>query len=191
MKSQSKENQSAEKLSTKKRSAKKDPIEKQVVEKQSTEQPTTGKHVRAKFADTSRKKPNEHKKQWLILDAKGKTLGRFASEVAKILRGKHHPSFSPDVDCGDGVIVINADKIRVTGDKEAQKTYHLYSGYVGGARSVPLHVQRARNPGFIIQHAVKGMVPRTRLGRAQMKRLRLFAGQQHGMEAQQPINVNI
>lgn len=132
---------------------------------------------------------NEHR--WFILDAAGKTLGRFASEVAKILRGKHTPGFTPNTDVGDGVIVINVDKIAVTGAKSARKTYHYYTGYINGLREVPYGVMLARKPAYIIEHAVKGMMPRSSLARKQLKRLRLFVGTEHQMDAQQPIKVNI
>jgi large subunit ribosomal protein L13 len=131
------------------------------------------------------------KPTWILLDASGKTLGRFAAEVAKILRGKHKPTFTPFVDGGDGVIVINADKIRVTGAKEAQKIYRYYTGYIGGMREVPYKTMKARHPDYIIEHAVSGMMPKTRLGKQQLKKLRIFAGAEHNMEAQKPIQANI
>lgn len=130
-------------------------------------------------------------RQWIILDAKGKTLGRFASEVAKVLRGKHKPHFTPHVDCGDGVVIINAEKIAVTGSKPAQKMYYHYTGSMGGLREVSYRDMLARKPTHILHHAIKGMMPKTRLAEAQMKKLRIFAGSQHGMTAQQPIPVNI
>ena len=129
--------------------------------------------------------------KWLILDASGKTLGRFASEVAKILRGKHKTTFTSHVESGDGVIVINADKIVVTGNKEARKIYHYYTGAMGGLREVPYRTMKARKPDYIIFHAVKGMMPKTRLSEHQVRRLRVFAGTDHGMKAQNPIVVNI
>lgn len=132
-----------------------------------------------------------YKRQWFILDASGKTLGRFASEVAKILRGKHKPTYTAHADVGDGVIVINAGKIRVTGEKPAQKVYRYHTGAMSGMREVDYQTMLARKPEYIIEHAVFGMVPRSRLGRKQRKRLRVFAGSEHEMEAQQPINVNI
>ena len=128
--------------------------------------------------------------EWFIFDAKGKTLGRFASEIAKILRGKHKPGFTPQTDCGDGVIILNADKITVTGNKEAQMTYRRYTGYIGGARVTPFEVMRKRKPDYIIRHAVQGMMPRTKLGRQQLTRLRIFAGESHPHIAQKPIEVN-
>ncbi|KAF3361998.1 50S ribosomal protein L13 [Chlamydiales bacterium STE3] len=134
--------------------------------------------------------PDEVERKWFILDAAGKTLGRFASEVAKILRGKHKPSFTPFQDMGDGVIVINADKIAVTGAKEAQKIYRYYTGSMSGMREVPYNIMQDRNPEYILEHAIVGMMPKTRIARAQAKRLRVFAGESHNMEAQQPIVVN-
>ncbi len=131
------------------------------------------------------------KQNWYILDATGKTLGRFAAEIAKILRGKHKPSFTPNIDCGDGVIVVNAEKVVVTGNKEAEKLYRYYTGYMSGMREVPYRTMRARKPEYIIEHAVKGMMPGTRLGRQQTKKLRVFKGEEHQMEAQQPVKVNI
>jgi len=128
---------------------------------------------------------------WLILDASGKTLGRFAAEVAKILRGKHKVTFTPHVESGDGVIVINAEKIVVTGNKEGQKLYRYYTGSMGGLREVPYRTMQARKPDYIIFQAVKGMMPKTRLSEHQVRRLRVFAGTNHGMEAQNPIPVNI
>ncbi len=129
-------------------------------------------------------------KKWFLLDAQGKTLGRFAAEVAKILRGKHRPDFTPFSDCGDGVIVINAEKIAVTGPKKARKNYRYYTGSMSGLREVPYGTMIARHPTFPVEHAVKGMLPKNRLARQQMKRLRVFAGSEHGMSAQLPIIVN-
>jgi large subunit ribosomal protein L13 len=130
-------------------------------------------------------------RKWLILDASGKILGRFATEVAKILRGKHKTNFTPHIDLGDGVIVINADKIKVTGAKAARKLYRRYTGSMSGMREVPFNIMQTRNPEYIIRHAVKGMMPKTRLGEAQIKKLRIYAGDQHEMQAQTPISVNI
>src|ERR1700722_2088574 len=130
-------------------------------------------------------------RKWILVDASGKTLGRFASEIAKILRGKHKPDFTPNVDCGDGVIIINAEKIEVTGAKEAQKIYRYHTGAMSGMREVPYRTMLGRKPDYIIWHAVKGMMPKTRLTEAQMKKLRIFAGDKHDMKAQAPIPVNI
>ena len=141
--------------------------------------------------DTFLAKKEEIQRGWFILDATGKTLGRFAAEVAKILRGKHKPTFTPSTDCGDGVIIINAGKIHVTGSKAAQKLYRYHTGFVGGLREIPYRTMQARKPDYIVEHAVKGMMPKTKQGRAQLKRLRIFAGTDHGMVAQQPIQANI
>lgn len=131
------------------------------------------------------------KPAWFILDATGKTLGRFASEIAKILRGKHKPTFTSHIDGGDGVIVINATKIKVTGGKEAQKLYRYYTGYMGGLREIPYRTMQARKPEYIIERAVSGMMPKTRLGKQQLKKLRVFAGAEHEHAAQQPIHAAI
>lgn len=130
-------------------------------------------------------------RKWFILDATGKTLGRFAAEVAKILRGKHKTNFTPYVDTGDGVIIINAGKIKVTGAKAAQKLYRYYTGSMSGLREIPYNVMLGRKPDYIIWHAVKGMMPKTRLGEAQLKKLRIFADDKHDLQAQNPIPVNI
>jgi large subunit ribosomal protein L13 len=131
------------------------------------------------------------KPSWFILDATGKTLGRFAAEVAKILRGKHKPTFTYHIDGGDGVIVTNADKIVVTGSKEGQKLYRYYTGSMSGLREIPYRTMKARKPEYIIEHAVKGMMPRSRLGRAQIKKLRIYAGTDHDQAAQKPVQANI
>lgn len=128
---------------------------------------------------------------WFVLDAAGKTLGRLASEIAKILRGKHKPTFTAFADVGDGVIVVNADKVKVTGNKEAQKLYRYYTGSMSGLREIPYRTMLERKPQYIVWHAVKGMMPHSRLARGQFKRLRVFAGAEHNMSAQQPIQVNI
>lgn len=130
-------------------------------------------------------------KRWFLFDATGKTLGRFATEIAKILRGKHRVDFTPNVDCGDGVIIVNADKILVTGAKEAQKIYRNYTGFIGGMIETPYRDMMKKNPTYIIEHAVKGMMPKTKLGKAQLKRLRIFKDANHEMDAQKPISVNI
>lgn len=137
--------------------------------------------------------PSKHdvKPNWFILDATGKTLGRFASEITKILRGKNKPTFTSFSDVGDGVIVINADKIRVTGTKEASKIYRYYTGWMSGLREVPYRTMQSRKPEYIIEHAVKGMMPKSRLANAQLKRLRIFAGTEHNLAAQKPIQANI
>lgn len=136
-------------------------------------------------------KKEEVQRTWFVLDAAGKTLGRFASEVSKILRGKHKPTYTTYIDGGDGVIVINADKIVVTGNKEASKEYIYYTGSMGGLREVPYRTMKARKPEYIIEHAIKKMMPRTRIADAQIKRLRVFAGAEHDMTAQKPVKANI
>ena len=136
-------------------------------------------------------KDHEVQHQWIILDAAGKTLGRFASEVTKILRGKHKPTFTPFADSGDGVIIINADKIEVTGNKDAQKIYRHYTGWMSGLREIPYRTMKARKPQYIIERAVQGMMPKTRLAKGQLRRLRVFVGEEHGMEAQKPLKANI
>jgi large subunit ribosomal protein L13 len=130
-------------------------------------------------------------RKWFLFDATGKTLGRLAAEVAKVLRGKHRPDFTPHVDCGDGVVIINAEKVAVTGMKEARKIYKSYTGYIGGLREVPLGTMRARKPAYLLMRAVKGMMPKTRLGGQQIKKLRVYAGTEHRMKAQNPIPVNL
>lgn len=136
-------------------------------------------------------KEEELQRSWFLLDAAGKTLGRFASEVTKILRGKHKPTFTTFADGGDGVIIINAEKIRVTGSKRAQKIYRYHTGAMSGMREIPFETMQARKPEYIIERAVKGMMPKSRLANAQYKRLRVFAGPEHDMEAQKPIPVNL
>lgn len=128
---------------------------------------------------------------WISLDANGKILGRFASEVAKILRGKHKATFTPNVDCGDGVIITNAAKIKVTGAKEAQKIYNYYTGHIGGHREIPYRVMMDKKPTEILRLAVRGMMPKTKLAKAQLKRLRIFADDQHNMQAQKPAHVEV
>lgn len=130
-------------------------------------------------------------RRWFILNAEGKTLGRFASEVANILRGKHKVSFTAHVDAGDGVIIINAEKIKVTGAKEAQKIYRYHTGAMSGLREVPFRVMKARKPDYILRHAIEGMMPQTRLTEHQLRKLRIFAGEKHDMEAQNPVLLNI
>lgn len=139
---------------------------------------------------TTMANPREYKRQWFVFDAEGKILGRLASEIAKVLRGKHKATYTTHEDAGDGVIVINAEKVKVTGNKEAQKIYRHHTGAMSGMRETPLHVIRAKKPEYMIEKAVQGMVPRSRLGRQQVKRLKVFAGSEHNLQAQQPIVVN-
>jgi len=131
-------------------------------------------------------KANEIKREWYLINAEGKTLGRLASEIAKILKGKHKPIYSPHLDCGDYVIVINAEKIRVTGRKLDQKIYYRHSGYPGGLKSITLREQFAKHPERVIKAAVKGMLPKNRLGRKMLKKLKVYAGASHPHQAQKP-----
>lgn len=131
-------------------------------------------------------KPNAVKRDWYVVDADGKVLGRLASEIARRLRGKHKPEYTPHVDTGDYIIVINAEKIKVTGRKEQQKVYYHHSGYPGGLKSVTLAKQRLQHPERIIEAAVRGMLPKNPLGRAMFRKLKVYAGPQHNHQAQQP-----
>jgi large subunit ribosomal protein L13 len=125
-------------------------------------------------------------KQWVVIDANGEVLGRLASQVAKILRGKNKPSFTPHADCGDNVIVINADKVRLTGKKMTDKVYVRHTGYPGGQRFETPEGYLKRRPTFVIEHAVKGMLPKNRLGAVLLKNLKVYAGEEHPHEAQSP-----
>jgi large subunit ribosomal protein L13 len=126
------------------------------------------------------------KKEWFIVDAEGQTLGRFASKVANILRGKHKPDFTPHVDCGDNVIIINADKIRFTGNKRDEKEYVFYSGYPGGQRFETAKNLLERRPTYVVEHAIDGMLPNNKLGREIFRNLYVYAGSEHPHAAQQP-----
>lgn len=136
------------------------------------------------------KKEAIESQNWYLFDATGKTLGRFAAEIAKILRGKHRPEFTPYIDCGDGVVIVNAEKIAVTGMKRARKIYRRYTGFIGGLRETPFDTMIARNPEYVLMHAIKGMMPKTRLGDQQVKKLRIFKGAKHDLQAQKPVPVN-
>ena len=125
-------------------------------------------------------------RKWYVVDAEGKTLGRLASEVAKVLRGKNKPIFTPHIDTGDYVIVINADKIKVTGKKLDQKIYYHHSDYVGGMKETTLKEMLAKKPEYVIEHAVKGMLPKGPLGRQMAKKLHVYAGAEHEQIAQKP-----
>jgi large subunit ribosomal protein L13 len=129
-------------------------------------------------------KPAEVERQWYVVDADGQTLGRLATRIADALRGKRKPGYTPHVDTGDYVVVVNAAKIVVTGKKREQKLYYRHSGYPGGLRSRPFGVELDRRPTEPIRHAVKGMLPRNRLGRAQLRKLKIYAGPDHPHEAQ-------
>jgi large subunit ribosomal protein L13 len=124
--------------------------------------------------------------EWYVVDAEGQTLGRLASRIAPILKGKHKPTYTPHLDCGDFVIVVNADKVRVTGRKLDQKFYHRHSGYPGGLTSISLRDQLARYPERVLQAAVRGMLPKNKLGRRMLKKLKVYAGDSHPHQAQKP-----
>ena len=131
-------------------------------------------------------KSNEIIKDWYVANAEGKTLGRFASEVAKVLRGKHKPTFTPHMDMGDFVVVVNAEKINVSGKKESDKTYFKHSGYIGSTTFTKLDQMRRSHPERIVEKAVWGMLPKNRLGRAIFKHLKVYTGPSHPHEAQKP-----
>jgi large subunit ribosomal protein L13 len=130
--------------------------------------------------------PANRERSWVLVDASGKTLGRLATQIADILRGKRKPEYTPHIDVGDFVIVVNAEKVAVTGNKREHKVYRRHSGYPGGLRSRTLGQMLERRPEEVIRLAVKGMVPRTRLGRAQLRKLKVYAGPDHPHEAQKP-----
>lgn len=131
-------------------------------------------------------KPSEVTHEWYLVDATGQTLGRLAARIATLLMGKHKPNYTPGVDMGDFVVVINAEHIRVTGRKLDQKIYYRHSGYPGGLKETTLREMLAKHPERVIQLAVKGMLPKTRLGRKQLRRLKVYAGPNHPHQAQNP-----
>ncbi len=131
-------------------------------------------------------KPTEREREWVLLDANGKTLGRLATQIADLLRGKRKPAYTPHIDTGDFVVVINAEKIAVTGSKRTDKRYYRHSGYPGGLRSRSFEEMIARRPEEVIRLAVKGMMPRNRLARKQITKLKIYAGPEHPHAAQQP-----
>lgn len=130
-------------------------------------------------------------KEWVLVDAEGQVLGRLASVVASLLRGKHKPSFTPHVDCGDNVVVINAEKVVLSGTKLTDKEYVKYTGFPGGQRITKASDMLKKNPVFLIEHAVKGMLPKNRLGRALFKNMHVYAGIEHRHEAQKPRKIDI
>lgn len=130
-------------------------------------------------------------RKWYVVDAEGKTLGRLAAEVAKVLRGKHKPTFTPHVDTGDHVIVVNASKVRLTGKKLLQKTYFRHSGYVGGTTFIPAGKMLATRPERMVELAVKGMLPKNTLGRQMYRKLKVYAGAEHPHQAQMPEQLEI
>jgi len=131
-------------------------------------------------------KPQEVERKWYVIDAEGKTLGRMCTEIASILRGKKKPIYTPHVDCGDYVIVINAEKVEVTGKKREDKIYKRHTGFPGGLREVAFKDMQAKHPEEIIRHAVKGMMPNGKLGRQMFKKLKVYVGPEHGHAAQKP-----
>ena len=131
-------------------------------------------------------KPHEVERKWYVIDAEGKNLGRLASEVASILRGKKKPIYTPHVDTGDYVIIVNAEKIAVTGNKMKQKVYKRHTGYPGGLREITLEKLLDRKPEEVLKHAIKGMLPKGPLGRSMIKKLHVYAGPEHNHAAQQP-----
>ena len=136
-------------------------------------------------------KPAEVRRDWYVVDATGKTLGRLATEIARRLRGKHKPEYTPHVDTGDYIVVVNAEKIRVTGNKLKDKVYHHHTGYIGNLKSIPLEKLLDETPERAVQLAVKGMLPRGSLGRQMLGKLRVFAGPEHSHAAQQPIPLEV
>jgi large subunit ribosomal protein L13 len=126
-------------------------------------------------------------RQWYVIDAQGQVLGRLAAEVARRLRGKHKPSYTPHIDTGDYVVVVNADKIRLTSNKLEQKMYYHHTGYPGGIKTMNAKTLLQRKPERVLEHAVKGMLPKNRLGRQMYKKLKVYAGPDHPHDAQQPI----
>lgn len=134
---------------------------------------------------------NEVDKKWYVVDAEGKVLGRIATEIARVLRGKHKPVFTPNTDVGDYVIVINAEKVRLTGKRPELKTYFRYSGYPGGDTETSFKEMMSKRPEYVIHHAVGGMLPHNRLGRRLRKKLKVYRGPEHPHKAQQPINLEI
>ena len=136
-------------------------------------------------------KPAEVSRDWYVVDATGKTLGGLSPEIARRLRGKHKPEYTPHVDTGDYIVVINAEKVRVTGNKLKDKMYHHHTGYIGNLKSMPLEKLLETHPERAIEKAVKGMLPRGPLGRQMLSKLRVFAGPEHSHAAQQPIPLEV
>jgi large subunit ribosomal protein L13 len=142
--------------------------------------------MKAQIQKTHFTTPDEISRKWFVVDAQGQTLGRLASEIAQVLRGKHKPEFVPNLDVGDYVVVINCEKIHVTGRRLDQKMYYSYSGYPGGLRSRSLRELLEKHPDRAIKAAVKGMLPKGPLGRSMLKKMKVYTGSEHPHEAQQP-----
>ena len=130
-------------------------------------------------------------KEWLLVDAEGETLGRLSSKVARLLRGKHKVNFTPHVDCGDNVVVINASKIKLSGNKWQDKTYIRHTGFPGGQRSITAEQEAAKHPARIVERAIKGMLPKNKLGAELFRNLKVYADADHNQQAQQPKTINI
>ena len=136
-------------------------------------------------------KPGEVERNWVLIDAEGATLGRLTSQIVAILRGKNKPQYTPNVDCGDFVIVVNADKVQVSGNKDVQKIYYHHTGYPGGLKSENFKLAMEKHPERVIELAVKGMLPKTRLGRQQYTKLHVYAGPDHPHAAQHPVKIEL
>ena len=136
-------------------------------------------------------KPHEVKRQWYMVNAEDQVLGRLASQIATRLKGKHKAEYTPHVDTGDYIVVINAEKIRVTGNKESDKVYHWHTGHPGGIKSRDLQTMREKSPATILESAVKGMMPKNKLGRAMMSKLKIYSGMDHPHAAQQPVELKV
>ena len=136
-------------------------------------------------------KQGEVQRNWVLIDAEGAVLGRLATQIAMILRGKNKPQFTPNSDCGDFVVVINADKVQLTGNKADQKVYYRHSGYNGGLKAESFRQAMAKHPEQVIERAVRGMLPKTTLGRAQLKKLKVYAGPEHPHTAQNPTKIEL
>lgn len=136
-------------------------------------------------------KPDEVDRQWYVVDATDKTLGRLATRIAEILRGKHKPIYTPQIHTGDYVIVINAEKIKLTGNKWQQKKYYRHSGYPGGIKETTYEKLVQKKPEFIIEKAVRGMIPHNKLGRQMIKKLKVYSGPEHPHQAQQPVELEL
>jgi large subunit ribosomal protein L13 len=136
-------------------------------------------------------KPKDVQRSWYVIDAEGAVLGRLASEVAMVLRGKHKPTYAPHLDAGDHVVVVNAAKVRLTGEKEGKKVYYRHSQYPGGLREIPYGQLAERRPERLVEQAVRGMLPKTRLGRQMLRKLSVYAGPDHPHEAQRPVALRL
>lgn len=136
-------------------------------------------------------KEQDIQRDWYVIDAQGQTLGRLATRVATLLRGKHKPIYTPHVDCGDYVVIVNAEKVHVTGQKMTQKKYYRHSGYPGGIKEITLRDQLRKFPDRVIEAAVRGMLPRNRLGRRMFKKLKVYSGPNHPHEAQKPQSMDL